>query len=358
MKHLSAILLALFLLLFAPSIASASADCEFRLGFKTLRDLIGHDIVGECLENEHYNALGDSNQRTTGGLMAWRKADNWTAFTDGFRTWINGPNGLVMRLNTERFEWEADYAPGGGVATPIPVPTPSPTPAPEPTATPEPAPTPTIAPEPIATPATRPAGNAIQLIGKVSCSLSGGLIQTGTVRGTLRATRSVKAVRVTGYIGGQLVNPFDGGVDSLRGWRAGKLIGAMAAGETKSFSVSGMVSLSAGSHSCRANVIWLEEIHRPVATPVPQPTAQPTAAPEPDTSDGVCRVGLVLRPGESCAYPGTSVEFSIDSSGRGRFLFFQAGTGINVRNSTINGVRYNFAASKQSDGNWIIEAAG
>ncbi|MDE2929553.1 MAG: hypothetical protein OXQ27_01355 [Chloroflexota bacterium] len=142
---LSAFIFVHFLALLAPSVVSASADCEFRLGFKTLRDLIGHDIVGECLENEHYNALGDSNQRTTGGLMAWRKADNWTAFTDGFRTWINGPNGLVMRLNTERFEWEADYAPGGGVATPIPVPTPSPTPAPEPTAAPTPLPPPPAA---------------------------------------------------------------------------------------------------------------------------------------------------------------------------------------------------------------------
>ena len=99
-----------------------AADCEFRLGFKALRDLIGHDIVGECLENEFYNAIGDSNQHTTGGLMAWRKADNWTAFTDGYRTWINGPNGLEQRLNTERFPWEADYAPGGGIAIPTPVP--------------------------------------------------------------------------------------------------------------------------------------------------------------------------------------------------------------------------------------------
>ena len=82
------------------------------LGFKALRDLIGHDIVGECLENEHHGANGDALQHTTGGLLVWRKADNWTAFTDGYRTWINGPNGLVQRLNTERFEWEADYSPG------------------------------------------------------------------------------------------------------------------------------------------------------------------------------------------------------------------------------------------------------
>ena len=111
-----------FLLALMGASTVAAADCQFVLGFNTIRDLIGHDIVGECLENEHYNEIGDSVQQTTGGLMAWRKADNWTAFTDGYRTWINGPNGLVMRLNTERFEWEADYAPGGGVATPTPEP--------------------------------------------------------------------------------------------------------------------------------------------------------------------------------------------------------------------------------------------
>ena len=102
-------LLFLLLLAFTPSTAQA-ADCEFRLGFATLRDLIGHEIVGECLENEHYNEIGDSNQQTTGGLMAWRKADNWTAFTDGYRTWVNGPFGVKERLNTERYFWEGDYA--------------------------------------------------------------------------------------------------------------------------------------------------------------------------------------------------------------------------------------------------------
>ncbi len=108
-RYAAAALLSLILALLASTPATA-ADCEFRLGFKTLRDLIGHEIVGECLENEHYNAIGDSNQHTTGGLLAWRKADNWTAFTDGYRTWVNGPDGLQQRLNTERFEWEADYA--------------------------------------------------------------------------------------------------------------------------------------------------------------------------------------------------------------------------------------------------------
>ena len=122
-----AILLATALFLFLPSSVTA-AECQFVLGFKMLRDLIGHDIVGECLEDERYAANGNSEQHTTGGLLVWRKADNWTAFTDGYRTWINGPNGLVQRLNTERFAWEADYAPGGGVAIPASTPEPSPSP--------------------------------------------------------------------------------------------------------------------------------------------------------------------------------------------------------------------------------------
>ena len=126
MKRL-AVLLGFVLFLLLPT-SVAAAECQFVLGFATLRDLIGHEIIGECLENEHHNEIGDSVQQITGGLLVWRKADNWTAFTDGYRTWINGPNGLVQRLNTERFEWEADYAPGGGIATPTPVPAPTPAP--------------------------------------------------------------------------------------------------------------------------------------------------------------------------------------------------------------------------------------
>ena len=119
------LLLASFFLLLLAAFSATSlhaTDCQFVLGFETLRELIGHDVVGECLENEHYEANGDGLQQTTGGLLVWRKADNWTAFTDGYRTWINGPNGLQQRLNTERFEWEYDYAPGGGIATPTPTP--------------------------------------------------------------------------------------------------------------------------------------------------------------------------------------------------------------------------------------------
>ncbi|MCL5959518.1 MAG: hypothetical protein M1358_09435 [Chloroflexi bacterium] len=81
-------------------------NCRFVLGFQTVHDLIP-DIVGNCKVNEHYNpANGDALQETTGGLLVWRKADNFTAFTDGYRTWVNGPFDLQQRLNTERFDWE------------------------------------------------------------------------------------------------------------------------------------------------------------------------------------------------------------------------------------------------------------
>jgi hypothetical protein len=79
---------------------------DFVLGFKTLADLIP-DIVGEPLEDERHNPEnGDGLQQTTSGLMVWRKADNWTAFTNGWETWVNGPFGLQKRLNNQLFDWE------------------------------------------------------------------------------------------------------------------------------------------------------------------------------------------------------------------------------------------------------------
>lgn len=81
-------------------------DCTFQLGFKTLHDLIP-DIVGDCLDNEQHNsATGVTQQSTTNGQLTWRKADNWTGFTDGQHTWINGPEGLQQRPNSERLPWE------------------------------------------------------------------------------------------------------------------------------------------------------------------------------------------------------------------------------------------------------------
>lgn len=101
--------------------------CSFVGGFAELRKLVGEQKVGGCLENEHFNVdNGNAEQRTVGGLLVWRKIDNFTAFTDGGTTWVNGPNGLQNRPNNERLAWELD--PVVTASTP-----PSPTPKPLPT---------------------------------------------------------------------------------------------------------------------------------------------------------------------------------------------------------------------------------
>ncbi len=94
----------------------AQAAPEYRLGFKAIADHIP-DVVGNPVENEHSGPNGDSLQQTTTGLMVWRKADNWTAFTNGDRTWINGPYGLQERSNAERFAWEKELAVAASAGT-------------------------------------------------------------------------------------------------------------------------------------------------------------------------------------------------------------------------------------------------
>ena len=92
--------------LFAAAQPVNAQGCTFELGFKALRDQIP-DIVGDCLENEHHDpASGVTEQATAEGLLTWRKPDNWTGFSDGQRTWVNGPAGVEQRLDNERFPWE------------------------------------------------------------------------------------------------------------------------------------------------------------------------------------------------------------------------------------------------------------
>jgi len=98
----------------AESKFGAGAQCRFVLGFATLQRQIS-DIVGRCVTDEFVDSLsGDTLQLTTGpdgngGLMVYRKSDNFLAFTDGYRTWIYGPRGVERpRLNTERYPWEKE----------------------------------------------------------------------------------------------------------------------------------------------------------------------------------------------------------------------------------------------------------
>ncbi|GEM_PF-1643667 len=116
----------------------APGPCQFVLGFKTLHDLIP-DTVGDCTDNQSFDSDGNAIQHTVAngqkGLLVWRKLDNWTAFTDGYHTWINGKYGLQERLNSDRFLFEGDLAPpaatgasGAASAPPVPAPVPTPTP--------------------------------------------------------------------------------------------------------------------------------------------------------------------------------------------------------------------------------------
>jgi hypothetical protein len=100
--------------------APPAAPCQLTEGFKTLGEILPE--VGECLEDAHVEATtGHTLQRTTGGLLVWRPVGNWTGFTDGSRTWVNGPFGLQQRLATERFDWEEELAPEPATAADAPV---------------------------------------------------------------------------------------------------------------------------------------------------------------------------------------------------------------------------------------------
>jgi hypothetical protein len=104
-------------------------------------------VVGDAVDGERRSSNGDSLQKTSTGLMVWRKADNWTAFTNGDHTWVNGPQGVQERANGERFEWEKESAPTQGSLQPTEDPTavaPAATPAPS-TALPSTNPVPPIA---------------------------------------------------------------------------------------------------------------------------------------------------------------------------------------------------------------------
>ncbi len=94
-------------MLMLTSTQARAQSCQYQLGFLAIYNQIPQ-IVGPCVTNEMYDANGNSYQMTANGMMQWRKADNFTAFTHGYRTWVNGPCGLEMRLNTQRFPFEAN----------------------------------------------------------------------------------------------------------------------------------------------------------------------------------------------------------------------------------------------------------
>ena len=76
------------------------------------------------------------------------------------------------------------------------------------------------------------------------------------------------------------------------------------------------------------------------------------------TRTNVCQVGDILEPGESCTYPDTNIEFTVNNRGSGQFLFFTSGNSLNIKDSTINGKSYTLVAKKQNDGSWKIDEVG
>ena len=84
-------------------------------------------------------------------------------------------------------------------------------------------------------------------------------------------------------------------------------------------------------------------------------TINVTDVTETPADTGVCQVGDVLAPGESCTYPGTNTKFSVLSSGRGKLGFFISSNNINIKNTVINGQPYTFVANKLASGSWKIE---
>lgn len=158
----------------APAAAqTVEAPCQFAGGLAALRDLVGPEKVGECLENERPAEGGNVEQATTGGLLVWRASDGATLFTDGGQTWVLGPNGLETRANGERLSWEQDTPPAvpaseatGPASAP---PTPTTPPAAAPTGTPRPAAAqPTATPRPTNTPVPSSSGGGRS--GDLNCS--------------------------------------------------------------------------------------------------------------------------------------------------------------------------------------------
>lgn len=113
-----ALLLGSLALAALPRQANAQA-CTFTLGFAQVAALIP-DVVASCTSGVTFNGqTGDALQSTTRGLLVWRKSDNFTAFTDGATSWVNGPLGLQTRASSERFWWEPN--PERLAITPAPV---------------------------------------------------------------------------------------------------------------------------------------------------------------------------------------------------------------------------------------------
>lgn len=83
------------------SIAWASEpSCTISGGLATLRDQLGAERVGECVEDEHVDEQGNIRQRTTRGQLLWVPALGSARFLGERESWTNGRLGLRAPVST------------------------------------------------------------------------------------------------------------------------------------------------------------------------------------------------------------------------------------------------------------------
>ncbi len=84
----------------APSPAQAETFCgsgqspQFVLGFANLKAQVGAP-VGDPVECEHFDAAGNSSQKSSTGMLFWRKSTNMAAFAAGNQHWAWTSKGIV-----------------------------------------------------------------------------------------------------------------------------------------------------------------------------------------------------------------------------------------------------------------------
>ena len=177
----------------------------------------------------------------------------------------------------------------------------------------------------------------VELVGRLDCSENehvAGNVYRITVSGTVRVIRSVAELKIKAYIDGVPL-----GTD---------VIGNVVTGSTEAFSVTGLSSVSGTRYGCSVRAEWTE--YGVGSSDDDEPDDE--SAPE---SEGLCGVGDILSPGESCIDPGTGDTFAVLADGRGQYLFITAGGVVSVQ-GTVNGIRRNFVARNRGDGTWEIES--
>ncbi len=85
---------------------TASAACVLVPQAAGLERGLERRTIGACTSAPATAPNGDVVQPTTTGLIVVRVRDGHAAFTDGVRTWVDGPSGIQRRMNGDRFDWE------------------------------------------------------------------------------------------------------------------------------------------------------------------------------------------------------------------------------------------------------------